>query len=64
MENSMTTIDELNKAIETLREECKKHGTCAVCPLSEGYMECRVYGYKKIPKTWETIEEGDSDGKE
>ncbi len=60
MESSTTTIDELNRAIETLRDECNKHRSCVDCPLSDNRIICRLRSL--FPCAWKTIEEGDSDG--
>lgn len=58
MENSMATVRELNKAIETLKDECRKHRSCATCPLSDEYLFCNL---RLLPSVWKTIKEGDSD---
>ena len=51
----MPTIEELNKAIETIREECKEHQDCRFCPMD---MCCN---YSLAPFEWDPIEDGDTD---
>lgn len=52
----MNRIDELNKAIAILRDECSEHEECEECPLcQEGkYVNCGLY---KDPWSWKKLEE-------
>lgn len=56
----MPTIKELNKAIDTIRTECKKQYDCENCPLTSGY-DC-ILGGDVYPAAWEDLKEGEQDG--
>lgn len=55
----MATIDELNKAIETLISECNTHKMCTTCPM---YENCsRIIYDRCCICDWEKIKEGEQD---
>lgn len=53
----MANVDKLNKAIKTLKDECKKNHLCETCPLYDNYVDCSV---RQLPFMWKTIKESDS----
>ena len=44
-------MDELLKALEVLKNECNKHGTCTTCPFRED-TETLCYIKNHVPSSW------------
>lgn len=55
----MTTVKELNEAIEILKAECESHVACTECPMCDNCQ--RDYCYALAPCNWETIKRNESD---
>lgn len=47
-------MEELIKALNTIKEECKKHGNCDECPIGNDDCDCLVGD--SSPEDWNIIE--------
>ena len=57
-----SNIDELNEAINVIKDECSKHGDCTDCPLHRSHrpIQCSLINDDTTtPFEWQTI--GDYD---
>lgn len=63
--NKMPSIEELNKAIKTLKDECKRHDCCKDCPMFDyeryDFYVCKISNEEIEPSDWELIEVGEQD---
>lgn len=53
----MPSVEELNKAIMTIREECASHSYCMSCPLYDSdSLGCMLHDDDIDPDAWKPIE--------
>ena len=57
----MPSIEELNKAIMTIKDECMSHFLCKECPLCCCLEDMFCSLYIDAPREWEPIEGGEQD---
>lgn len=61
MANMMATVNELNDAMEIIKAECSAHEGCEDCYFAKRN-RCKLF--ESIPMDWETIKDGEQDGKD
>lgn len=48
-------MEELLKALNTIKAECNKHEKCQTCPLFSPESEISICGVCSVPHAWENF---------